>query len=76
MKESYSSRREYNARDPCPLPLCGRANSEVLESDHKQRLLAKLETLQSELHKKVSNLDRFIGFMSEAGIRYGCSDKI
>ena len=32
-----------------------------LEKDHQQRLMSRLERLQSEMHKKVSDLDRFWG---------------
>jgi hypothetical protein len=42
-----------------------------LEEEHKQRLLNKLEKFQSELHKRVSNLDRFWGFLIEASITIG-----
>jgi len=42
-----------------------------LEEDHKRRLLKKLEALQSELHKKVSDLDRFWGFFIDASIVVG-----
>lgn len=42
-----------------------------LEDEHKQRLLARLEKLQSELHKKVSDLDRFWGLIGDAGVVLG-----
>lgn len=42
-----------------------------LERDHQQRLLRRLETLQSELHKKVSDLDRFWGLIGDAGVVLG-----
>jgi hypothetical protein len=42
-----------------------------LESDHRQRLLKRLEKLQSELHKKVSDLDRFWGLVGDAGVVLG-----
>lgn len=32
------------------------------------RLLKKLEALQSELHKKMSNFDKFWGFFIDSGI--------
>ena len=38
-----------------------------LEPDHKRRLLKRLESLQSELHKRVSDLDRFWGMVGDAG---------
>ncbi|EMD99117.1 hypothetical protein B381_16073 [Stutzerimonas stutzeri NF13] len=43
----------------------------VLEEEHKQRLMARLEKLQSELHKKVSDLDRFWGLIGDAGVVLG-----
>ncbi|WOC76986.1 hypothetical protein RTE98_10830 [Stutzerimonas frequens] len=43
----------------------------ALEEEHKQRLLARLEKLQSELHKKVSDLDRFWGLIGDAGVVLG-----
>ncbi|MDB5987318.1 MAG: hypothetical protein JWR16_2371 [Nevskia sp.] len=42
-----------------------------LSADHRQRLLTKLERLQSELHKKVSDLDRFYGLVGDAGVLLG-----
>jgi len=42
-----------------------------LEKDHQQRLLSRLEKLQSELHKKVSDLDRFWGLIGDAGVVLG-----
>lgn len=42
-----------------------------LEVDHKQRLLARLEKLQGELHKKSSDLDRFWGLIGDAGVVLG-----
>lgn len=42
-----------------------------LEEDHKQRLLRRLEKLQGELHKKVSDLDRFWGLIGDAGVVLG-----
>ncbi|MDP1927746.1 MAG: hypothetical protein Q8K62_04455 [Thiobacillus sp.] len=42
-----------------------------LEHDHKQRLLRRLERLQAELHKKVSDLDRFWGLIGDAGVVLG-----
>lgn len=42
-----------------------------LEIDHQRRLLARLEKLQSELHKKVSDLDRFWGLIGDAGVVLG-----
>ncbi|WP_303851226.1 hypothetical protein [Seleniivibrio woodruffii] len=42
-----------------------------LTEDHKRRLLVKLERLQSELHKKMSDLDRFYGLVGDASIVLG-----
>ncbi len=42
-----------------------------LETEHKQRLLHRLEKLQSELHKRVSDLDRFWGMVGDAGVVLG-----
>lgn len=44
---------------------------ENLEQDHRQRLLRRLEKLQSELHKRVSDLDRFWGLIGDAGVVLG-----
>jgi hypothetical protein len=42
-----------------------------LVDEHKQRLLARLEKMQAELHKKVSDLDRFWGVIGDAGVVIG-----
>jgi hypothetical protein len=42
-----------------------------IEEGHRQRLLRRLEKLQSELHKKVSDLDRFWGLIGDAGVVAG-----
>ena len=47
------------------------SESQELEEDHRHRLLKRLEKLQSELHKKVSDLDRFWGFFIDASIVVG-----
>ena len=39
-----------------------------LDEEHKNRLLKRLEKMQSELHKKVSDLDRFWGLVGDAGV--------
>ena len=44
------------------------SESKEIGDDHKRRLLKKLEKLQSELHKKMSDLDRFWGILGEAGV--------
>ena len=42
-----------------------------LSEDHRLRLLRRLERLQSELHKRVADLDRFWGILVEAGVMLG-----
>jgi hypothetical protein len=46
-------------------------DSVALEPEHKQRLLKRLESLQSEMHKRVSDLDRFWGMVGDAGVILG-----
>lgn len=41
------------------------------EEGHRERLLRRLERLQSELHKKTSDLDRFWGLVGDAGVVLG-----
>jgi hypothetical protein len=43
----------------------------TLEESHKLRLLKRLEKLQLELHKRVSDLDRFWGLVGDAGVVLG-----
>ena len=43
-------------------------NSSELADDHRRRLLARLEQLQAELHKRMSDLDRFWGLIGDAGV--------
>lgn len=40
----------------------------LIPADHKRRLLKRLEAMQAELHKRTSDIDRFWGFVAEAGI--------
>mgnify|MGYP001551243335 CR=1 FL=1 len=47
------------------------SSSNKIETDHKSRLLKRLEKLQSEIHKKVSDLDRFWGLIGDAGVVLG-----
>jgi len=47
------------------------SSSELFTAEHKQRLLKRLEKLQAELHKKVSDLDRFWGLIGDAGVAIG-----
>lgn len=51
--------------------LRGYISSAALDDGHKRRLLVRLEKLQSELHKKVSDLDRFWGLVGDAGVVMG-----
>lgn len=46
------------------------ANTE-LDQGHKQRLLKRLEKMQSELHKKMSDLAVFYSLMGDAGVALG-----
>lgn len=47
------------------------ATTDELDKEHQQRLLRRLERLQTELHKKVSDLDRFWGLIGDAGVVIG-----
>ncbi|WP_417686830.1 hypothetical protein [Pseudidiomarina gelatinasegens] len=47
------------------------AEIDGLEGMHRQRLLSRLEKLQSELHKRVSDLDKFWGMIGDAGVVLG-----
>lgn len=46
-------------------------NFKDLDDKHRARLLSRLEKLQSELHKRVSDLDRFWGLIGDAGVVLG-----
>lgn len=41
------------------------------KEDHRRRLLERLEQLQRELHRRLSNLDRFYGLVGDAGVLLG-----
>ena len=41
--------------------------AEYLDEDHRRRLLGRLEKLQGELHKRVSDLDVFLGVVVQIG---------
>lgn len=41
--------------------------SEGVTPEHRRRLLRRLEQLQLELHKSMSDMDRFLGFVAEVG---------
>jgi hypothetical protein len=45
--------------------------SNLFEKDHQRRILARLERLQSELHKRTADLDRFWGMIGDAGVAIG-----
>lgn len=45
--------------------------SELFDAKHKERILTKLERLQSELHKQMSSLDKFWGLIGEGGVVLG-----
>jgi len=47
------------------------ASSDFFEPDHQTRLLKRLEQLQQEMHKRVSDLDRFWGLIGDAGVALG-----
>lgn len=44
------------------------ATNDELEDQHKRRLLKRLEKLQSEMHKKMSDLDHFYGLTVECSV--------
>jgi hypothetical protein len=41
------------------------------EDSHRRRLLLRLERLQAELHKRMSDLDHFWGLVGDAGVALG-----
>ncbi len=47
------------------------SEADYFSEEHQQRLLSRLEKLQSEMHKKISDLDRFWGLIGDAGIMLG-----
>lgn len=47
------------------------ASASAIDGEHRQRLLKRLEQLQSELHKKTSDLSRFYGLLGDAGVALG-----
>ncbi len=46
-------------------------SSKLFEKKHKQRLLKRLEQIQKEIHKRVSDLDRLWGLIGDAGVAIG-----
>lgn len=47
------------------------STSVLYEEKHKARILRRLEALQSELHKKMSDVDKFWGLLGDAGVAIG-----
>lgn len=47
------------------------SKSDLIDEGHKHRLLKRLERLQSELHKRTADLDRFWGLVGDAGVVLG-----
>lgn len=47
------------------------SESELFSAKHQARLLKRLEALQAEVHKRVSDLDRFWGLIGDAGVVMG-----
>ena len=47
------------------------SKSDLFEEDHRSRLLKRLERLQAEMHKKMSDIDRFWGLIGDAGVALG-----
>ena len=45
--------------------------SDLFEVGHKNRLLARLEKLQAEMHKEMSNFDNILGLVGDAGVALG-----
>ena len=45
--------------------------SDLFEESHRARLLRRLESMQSEMHKKMSDVDRIWGLVGDAGIVIG-----
>jgi hypothetical protein len=43
-------------------------NNTRIDEGHRRRLLLRLERLQTELHKRVSDLDRFWGIVADGGV--------
>ena len=45
--------------------------SDLFEVEHKNRLLARLEKLQTEIHKEMSDIDKIWGLLGDAGVAIG-----
>ena len=46
-------------------------STDIFTAEHKDRVLKRLEALQRELHKKMSDLDKFWGLLGDAGVALG-----
>ncbi len=46
-------------------------SSNLFENKHRERLLKRLERLQIEMHKKMSDFDKFWGLIGDAGVVLG-----
>ena len=44
------------------------SNTQDIEEEHRGRILNRLEKLQAELHKRISDLDRFWGLIGDASV--------
>ncbi|MCF6331443.1 MAG: hypothetical protein L3I99_07885 [Sulfurimonas sp.] len=49
--------------------------STEIDKKHRERVLKKLEEMQKELHKKMANLDKFLGGMVSVGHALGLTAK-
>ncbi|ESE42238.1 hypothetical protein [Shewanella decolorationis] len=47
------------------------SGSDLFEENHRSRLLRRLESLQSEIHKKMSDVDKIWGLVGDAGVVIG-----
>lgn len=47
------------------------SGSDLFEDNHRSRLLRRLESLQSEIHKKMSDVDKIWGLVGDAGVVIG-----
>ncbi|WP_241067960.1 hypothetical protein [Achromobacter insuavis] len=47
------------------------SSSTLYADGHRERLLARLEKLQAETHKKMSNIDKFWSLLGDAGVAVG-----
>jgi len=47
------------------------SQSDLFEEGHRARLLRRLEAMQSEMHKRMSDVDRIWGLVGDAGIVIG-----